>query len=129
MTKKLLFLVVPGWFVFQFTVNGMAGTIKSESSIQSIKYERPISENREALTVDLEKCIDIALARNHRRKVSRLSVSIAEQQHSQALSAYWPKLLLNSSYHRTDEDVNFIFPEETSQYGRAFILRIVLYYK
>lgn len=68
------------------------------------------------LSLTLEQCLKIALEQNRQRTVSSLAVKIAECQHKQALSAYWPRLMLNSSYSRLDEDLEFIFPEETSQY-------------
>ena len=71
------------------------------------------------LRLILEQCLKIALEQNRKRTVSALSVNIAEYQHKQALSAYWPRLMLNSSYSRLDEDVKFIFPEETSNYSAS----------
>ncbi len=68
------------------------------------------------LSLSLEQCLKIALEQNRQRTVSALAVKIAEYQHKQALSAYWPRLMLNSSYSRLDEDLEFIFPEETSNY-------------
>ncbi len=68
------------------------------------------------LQLSLKRCIEIALANNHRRKVSSLAVQIARIQHKQALSSYWPRMLLNSSYSRMDQDLNFIFPEDSSNY-------------
>lgn len=68
------------------------------------------------LTADLEECLDIALKNNRHRLVSNFAIEIAEAQHKQALSAYWPQLKIGVSATRLDEDVNFIFPEETSNY-------------
>lgn len=67
--------------------------------------------------LSMEECLNIALKKNRQREVSALAVSIAEYQHKQALSAYWPKLFMNSSFSRLDEDVNFVFPEETATYA------------
>ncbi|MCP4119230.1 MAG: TolC family protein [Desulfobacteraceae bacterium] len=69
--------------------------------------------------LSLEECLDIALKKNRQREVSALAVRIAQYQHKQALSAYWPKLFMNSSFSRVDEDLNFVFPEETSTYSIA----------
>jgi len=69
------------------------------------------------LIAGLEECLDIALKNNRHRLVSKFSIEIAEAQHKQALSAYWPQLKIGVSATRLDEDVNFIFPEETSTYA------------
>ncbi|MBF0546304.1 MAG: TolC family protein [Candidatus Riflebacteria bacterium] len=69
-----------------------------------------------SLRLSLEDCISIALERNHRRPASKLAVEIAEAQHKQTLSAWWPQFLLRSSYTKLDQPMNFIFPQETSVY-------------
>lgn len=61
----------------------------------------------------LRDCLDIALANNHSRAVSRFGIEIAEAQHRQATSAYWPQLGMKASYTIMDEDPNFIFPAKT----------------
>ncbi len=71
------------------------------------------------LSLTLEQCLNIALEKNRQRTVSALAIKIAECQHKQALSSYWPRLMLTSSYSRLDEDLEFIFPEETSVYNIA----------
>lgn len=63
----------------------------------------------------LRQCIDTALEKNHTRGASRYSIAIAEAQHRQALSAYWPQIDANGSYSMLDEDPNFIFPAKTMQ--------------
>jgi len=77
---------------------------------------KPFKTAKTPLRLTLEQCLKIALEKNKQRTVSELSVKIAEYQHKQAMSSYWPRLMLNSSYSRLDEDVEFIFPEETSDY-------------
>ncbi len=72
--------------------------------------------NQAPLSLSLDQCLKIALEQNRHRSVSVLAVKIAECQHREALSSYWPRLMLNSSYSRLDEDLEFIFPEETSDY-------------
>jgi len=42
------------------------------------------------LIASLEECLDIALKNNRQRLVSKFAIDIAEAQHKQALSAYWP---------------------------------------
>jgi outer membrane protein len=66
--------------------------------------------------LSLDQCITIALDQNQQRRISRLGVETAEAQLQQALSAYWPQLSFETAYTQLDEDVNFIFPRETSQY-------------
>jgi len=63
----------------------------------------------------LQQCIDLALRQNHLRIASRYSVEIAEAQHRQALSAYWPQLNAKANYSITDQDPNFVFPASTVQ--------------
>lgn len=65
----------------------------------------------------LSQCIDIALEQNHRRRISKLAVDTAEYQHRQALSSFWPQVTLDMAYNQLDEDVNFIFPENTYSYN------------
>ncbi|MBT8341585.1 MAG: TolC family protein [Desulfatitalea sp.] len=67
-----------------------------------------------ALTI--EACIKIALEKNQQRRISRLDVETAEAQLKQALSSYWPQLSFESALTHLDEDINFIFPTETSLY-------------
>jgi outer membrane protein len=64
----------------------------------------------------LDQCIAVALERNQQRRISQLGVETAEAQLQQALSAYWPQISFETAYTQLDEDVNFIFPRETSQY-------------
>lgn len=58
----------------------------------------------------LQNCIDLALRNNHASSASRYSIEIAEAQHRQALSAYWPQVGIKATYSILDEDPNFIFP-------------------
>lgn len=64
----------------------------------------------------LDQCIEIALERNQQMSISRLGIETAEAQLNQALSAYWPQLSFETAYTQFDEDINFIFPQETSLY-------------
>lgn len=47
---------------------------------------------------------------NRRRPASRFAVAMAEAQHRQALSGYWPHVTLQAAYQRMDEAPNFVFP-------------------
>ncbi|MFC2149612.1 TolC family protein, partial [Candidatus Auribacterota bacterium] len=70
----------------------------------------------------LSQCIDIALKNNRRRPASRFAVRIAEAQHRQALSAYWPQIDVKALYTRLRRDPNFIFPATTvDSINTAFI--------
>ena len=63
--------------------------------------------------LSLQECIDIALENNRKCTASKFAVQIAQAQHKQTLSAYWPQVLLKSSYTYMDEDPVFIFPAKT----------------
>jgi outer membrane protein len=67
-------------------------------------------EDKKLLQLDIDACIDLSLKNNRRRPASKYSLEIAEAQHRQALSAYWPQLSLRSIYNQLDQDPNFIFP-------------------
>lgn len=64
----------------------------------------------------LDQCIALALKRNQQCRITQLGVETAEAQLQQALSAYWPQVSFQTAYTQMDENINFIFPEETSQY-------------
>ncbi|MDP1579015.1 MAG: TolC family protein [Candidatus Didemnitutus sp.] len=65
----------------------------------------------ETLTaMPLADCIDAAMRQNRKRPASQFAVAIAEAQHRQALSGYWPHVTLKAAYTRMDEAPNFIFP-------------------
>jgi outer membrane protein TolC len=67
--------------------------------------ERPTTQ-----TLSLQQCIEMALENNRRLRVSQFSIQIAEAQHKQALSGYWPQVSVRAAYSELDEDPNFIFP-------------------
>jgi outer membrane protein TolC len=52
----------------------------------------------------------MAMQNNHRRPASRFAVAVAEAQHRQALSGYWPQLKAQAGYQRMDEAPDFLFP-------------------
>ena len=70
----------------------------------------PSTESLLELTWTLEECINEALENNRQRPISQYSIRIAEAQHRQALSGYWPQVDLMGSYNRLDEAPNFQFP-------------------
>lgn len=60
--------------------------------------------------VGLAACIQEAMENNRRRPASRFAVEMAEAQHRQALSGYWPQINGRGGFQRMDESSNFIFP-------------------
>ena len=72
-----------------------------------------VSAQKTALT--LQECIDIARDKNHYRGASKFSVEIAEAQHRQALSGYWPQISNKAAYSIMDHDPNFLFPAKSFQ--------------
>jgi len=60
--------------------------------------------------MDLESCLDAALRNSRLRPASRFAVAVAEAQHQQALSAYWPQASLKAAHQRLDEAADFLFP-------------------
>jgi outer membrane protein TolC len=78
--------------------------------LSSAAYATESAKNPTALT--LQECIDIARDKNHYRAASRYSIEIAEAQHRQALSGYWPQVGAKATYSVMDQDPNFIFPSQ-----------------
>ena len=64
----------------------------------------------EILSLSLEECIRTALDNNRFHSASQYAVQIAEAQHKQALSAYWPRLNVGTAITLQDDDPNFVFP-------------------
>lgn len=104
MNQKLTVLWCCLAMMFQMTLS--AGAAQSQ--------EATSRENLSSLTV--ARCIEIALEKNRKRRISKLAVDTAEYQHKQALSSFWPQMSIEAGYNRQDEDVNFIFPENTYAY-------------
>lgn len=65
--------------------------------------------------MNLEECLATALRENRRRPASAFAVAMAEAQHRQALSAYWPQVGLRGGYQRLDQSPDFLFPASTIQ--------------
>ncbi len=108
---KMFILLGIGLLLFSF--NGFAEEI-----------EQPEDSKNNRLSLTLEECLNIALENNRNRRVSKAAIEVAEAQHKQALSAYWPQLKIGISASRMDEDPNFIFPEETSTYTISGLAQI-----
>ncbi len=58
----------------------------------------------------LDKCVAIALEKNRRRPASQFAVAMAEAQHRQVLSTYWPQVKATAGVQRMDQPLNFLFP-------------------
>jgi len=65
--------------------------------------------------LSLEQCLETAFRKNHRRPVSKFAIALAEAQHRQALSGYWPQVSAKGGYERLSDPLNFIFPAEIMQ--------------
>ncbi len=91
---------------------------------QSKQVIPPTDNQGTALT--LQQCIDRALEKNYFRMASRYSIEIAEAQHRQALSAYWPQIGAKATYTIMDEDPNFIFPSQNISMptGTALVMQV-----
>lgn len=63
--------------------------------------------------LSLNQCLETALKNNHRRPISKFAVALAEAQHRQALSGYWPQINGKAGYQRLSDPLNFIFPAES----------------
>ncbi len=91
--------------------------IISRMLILAIAIAQPIAQasqsTADAVQLDLQKCIQLALENNDRSKISRDSVEAALAVHRQALSSWWPQISGSLMGSRTDEDANFIFPTST----------------
>lgn len=70
----------------------------------------PAEASTTAITATLDECITMALDNNRRRPASRFAVAMAEAQHRQALSGYWPQVSAKGGYQLMDEHPNYIFP-------------------
>ncbi len=64
-------------------------------------------------SLSLPECLQRAAVGNHKHKISLFAVSLAEAQHRQALSGYWPQVNLKAGIQRSDQAVNFLFPTQT----------------
>lgn len=94
------------------TLKSMCCVVLAMMLNASLALAAPQEDSR----LSLDQCIAIALERNQQRRISQLGVETAEAQLQQALSAYWPQVSFETAYAQLDEDINFIFPSETSQY-------------
>ena len=61
-------------------------------------------------TLSLRECLQIAMEKNHTRPASQFAIAMAEAQHRQALSAYWPQISATAGIDRMNTAPNFIYP-------------------
>jgi outer membrane protein TolC len=79
-------------------------------SLNAIAAPKPVSRSSEdelpvlSGVFDEKRCIEIALQNNHARAVSELTIAIAEAQHRQACSAWWPTLSLRGGMSLKSDD-------------------------
>ena len=111
--------IVSGFMIYMF-LGSIAQTAEIEKS--------PLTDNRggHPTAFSLQECIDIGMKKNRFHVASRYSVEIAEAQHQQALSGYWPQINAKASYSIVDHDPNFIFPAENiaMPQGTALIVQV-----
>ena len=87
----------------------MAGLAQAAPPAPDAK--RPVSAGGESLVeMRLDDCVAAAMQHNRLRPASRFAVAMAEAQHRQALSGYWPHVTVRAAYQRMDEAPNFVFP-------------------
>ncbi len=95
--------------------------------VTSAAHADETSQVEQAIAIDhldrpnLQQCIEIALEKNRFRFVSRYGIEIAEAQHQQALSGYWPQIGASANYSIMDQDPNFIFPSQNISLQGAYL--------
>ena len=72
-------------------------------------------------TLSLDQCLARAMANNHKRKISRFEIDMAQALHRQALSGYWPQIDFEAGIQRSDQPVNFLFPAQSLSIPAASI--------
>lgn len=76
----------------------------------------PESAQSPSRPLELAQCIALALRNNAAPAAAREGLAIAEAQHRQALSAYWPQLAATYTQTRLDRDPAFVYPEDSFNY-------------
>jgi outer membrane protein len=119
--RSLRHLVLACWAV-SITLTTVAGHAADSATIT------PTATGTDArlLALTLDDSIRIALDNNHGRSASRYSIEIAEAQHQQALSGYWPQVGLKAAYTVMDGEPNFIFPARNINMpaGTALVVQV-----
>lgn len=108
---------------------GLLAGISSTSTaaeVVSTQISHHSSSGTSTSPLTLQQCIDIALQKNYFRGASRYSIEIAEAQHQQALSGYWPQIGIKVNYSIMDQDPNFIFPSQniSMPQGTALVMQV-----
>ena len=93
--------------VLVISIFGLAPIVRGEDAG---KTTPSIAGEKGVLSLTLKDCMDIAYQRSRLRAISKESIRIAQAQHEQALSGWWPEIKLTVSGTRMDENPNFIFP-------------------
>jgi outer membrane protein TolC len=60
--------------------------------------------------LSLNECMHIAMEKNHSRPASQFAVAMAEAQHREALSAYWPQVSAKAGIDEMSSSPNFEYP-------------------
>jgi outer membrane protein len=82
-------------------------------SLAAENTETPVVMFDQKSRLTLDQCITLALKNNRQRSVSKTAVTIAEAQHQQALSAYWPQINARYYISKLKDDPNLIIPGQT----------------
>lgn len=118
--KKYSGLILIGFIVGLTDINSLHQCYSQEQQLSQIN-ETNESNHSQFQELPLEECIEIALQSNHRIGMSKYAVLIAEAQHQEALSGYWPQFTFKAGYQRTDEPPNYIFPSSVFQFPGSVI--------
>lgn len=105
--RPLLLCTVVCWLF------GTAATARAQEASGEVHAQAATAAAPGSGALTLRQCIDLALEKNHSRLASRYGIEIAEAQHRQALSGYWPQINAKATYSIMDEDPNFIFPAKS----------------
>jgi len=104
--KKKIFL----WLlIFPFVwPNVSPAQLPTQAASEKLSEKNSNKESFSHLSID--DCLNLSLKNNHLRPASRYALQMSEDQHKQAMSAYWPHLSLRSLFTQFDQYPNFLFP-------------------
>ncbi len=109
----MITLTTPGsraYVVLALLISLGATQVDGVSSAHGDDPVAPASAAGSVAEMRLEDCIQTAMQNNRQRPASRFAIAMAEAQHQQALSGYWPQVTVKAAYLRMDESPEFIFP-------------------
>ena len=95
--------------IIALLVTFLAGLSQAAPPVADAKLPPPVG-GESLVEMRLDDCVAAAMQHNRLRPASRFAVAMAEAQHRQALSGYWPHVTVKAAYQRMDEAPNFIFP-------------------